>query len=475
MAEPNFLPGQKAECSRCGNEVTLFPHPEHGSVWVHTAPGKVTKHEIRNISYDPDNLIKPEESKAFVDRLANLAAKRQIPGRGKSNKKEKPPAPEVEPHSPSAYGVRTTANCKLCHNPIQVINHPDTGERVWVHKNGPVHPEPIVEAHTTVRAAKLTDEEKALLKPGKVGKPVGNPQTGEVVIPGSPGKNRWDPAQGQVVQVTPGREAETVQTDPAYIDAEGNITSRREAELSKASRVDRSVMLKGEKHLETDHPWIAEDSLHPDKQNIETIVHPTTGRLIRKNLENVPRGDLFTTTGASTEAGLTEIPVRSTDWKTTGERATVDVQIKKRLQGYIDLANWHKEKFDPKDQYEYQVYSEKPELGEPKIGVRRRLKYCQKCAPVTLQDGSIPHGQTDPTLPRVPNAGQSFVRPEPKELPPATALQSKIRNGKVTTWRNNNVVGTHLIRAVQGAMKEEIAQTGNAKQDGFNLGSGEGR
>jgi hypothetical protein len=294
-------------------------------------------------------------------------------------------------------------------------------------------------------------------------------------MPGKAPTRKWNPATGQVEEVAPGRESETVQGDADYIDASGNIVPKREAELSKASRTDRGVMLKGEKHLEEDHPWIAEDSLHPDKQNIETIVHPETGRLIRKNLEAAPRGDLFTTTGASQNAGITEIPVRATDWKSTGAKATVDVQLKKRMQGYIDLANWHKGEYDTKDQFEYEVYSEKPEIGEPKIGVRRRLKYCQKCAPVVLQNGSIPHAETDPTLPRIPNPGQSFVRPEPKELLPATPLRSKIQNGRVVTWRRTDIIGTQLINAVKSAAKEEIAQTGNAKQDGFNLGSGEGR
>jgi hypothetical protein len=472
MTEPNFLPGQKADCDKCGTEVTLYPHPEHGAVWRHTAPGKVTKHPIRGIEYDPDALISKENSDEFVGNLVKLAASR---GQGRSKVKEEVVAPEVEPHAPSDYSVRATGNCKICRNTATTVVHPETKTPVWVHDKGPVHPEPIRIAHTTVRAPKLTDEEKGLIKQVNIGKPVGDPNTGEVVIPGTTGRHRWDPTRGEVVQVTPGRETETVQSDADYIDAQGNITSRREATLSKASRVDRGVILKGEAHLEKDHPWIAEDSLHPDKQNIETIIHPETGRLIRKNLEAAPRGDLFTTTGAAENAGITEIPVRTTEWKSSGARATVDVQLKKRMQSYIDLAHWHKSTFDKNDQFEYHVYAERPEVGEPKIGVRRRLKYCEKCAPVLLQNGSIPHANTDPSLPRVPNPGQSFVRPEPKELLPATALQSKIRNGKVTTWRNNNVVGTHLIRAVQGAMKQEIAQTGSAKQDGFNLGSGEGK
>ena len=475
MPEQQFLPGQKAECGKCGGKVTLFPK----TGWAHTGGGATT-HEIRGVSYDPDELIKPEESAKFIDNLIRVAKIRNPSGQPRAKKV----IPAVEPHSPSKYGVKTTANCKVCHTLIKTVLN-DKGERVWTHTSGPQHEDVITESPTSVRAARKTDEEKALLKPGKVGKIKGNPVTGEVTIPGKPAKGKWDPEKGEVAIVDEGRPAETVQGDADYIDAEGNLTSRREAELSKASRTDQGVILKGEKHLEEDHPWIAEDSLHPDKQNIDSVVNSTTGRIIRKALDAAPRGDLFATDGASTEAGLTEIPVRSTTWKTGGsgvtKRGTVaaDVQVKKRLQGYVDLARWHKENFDKNDKYEYQVYTENTERGasaEPKIGIRRRLKYCNKCAPVLLQDGSIPHANTDPRLPRVQNSGQSFVRPEPKELPAGTKAQVRTTSaGNPSVRLRTGTVGYQLVRAVQGQMKEEIAQTGSAKQDGFATGSGEGR
>jgi hypothetical protein len=479
MAEEQFLPGQKADCSKCGGQVTLFP--KHG--WVHT-DGTTAKHPIRGVSYDPDDLITPEDSANFIDRLIKTANARKVPGRSRAKKAERV-IPTVDPHSPSKYGVRTTANCKVCHTLIKTVAHPETGERVWVHTTGPKHEEAITESPTSVRAAQKTDEEKALLKPGKVGKPKGDSVTGEITIPGRPAKGKWDPAKGEVAIVDEGREAETVQGDPDYIDAEGRLTSRREAELSKASRVDRNVILKGEKHLEDDHPWIGEDSLHPEKQNIDTIVHPTTGRIIRANLEAAPRGDIFTTSGTSLNADPTQIPVRETAWKTGGsavtKRGTVaaDIQVKKRLKSYIDLAHWHKSTFDKDDKYEYQVYTDQGvggDLAEPRIGVRRRLKYCNKCAPVLLQDGSIPHANTDPRLPRVQNSGQSFVRPEPKDLPEGTKPWVRtLPSGKISVGVHPNAVGIQLIRGAKSAMKEEIAQTGNAKLDGFTQGSGEGK
>lgn len=481
MAQPEFLPGQKAECGKCGQEVTLFPGQ---SGWVHR-PGAVAKHTVKTISYDDEDLIKPEDSKAFVDRLVKAAAARATSPEAKAQREKDEAVPIEEPISVAESSVRANANCKVCGNPIEVILHPKTNQRVWVHKGGPVHSRPIVVAKTTIRTPVKTDEEKALIKGGKVGKPTGNPVTGEVTLPGRPARGTWDPETGTVVQKVAPREAEVVDSDPDYIDANGKLTSKRDATLSKASRADRGVILRGEKHLEEDHPWIAEDSLHPGKQNIETVVHPTTGRILRKNLDQVPKGNLFETSGTSTEAELTEIPVRATTWKTGGSalnkqgKIAADTMVKKRLQGYVDLARWHKEKFDPNNKYEYQVYTQKADdvVGSsPMIGVRRRVKYCNKCAPVLLQDGSIPHANTDPAAPRVQNPGQSFIRPEPKELPEGTAPWTRtLPSGKVSVGRHPNVVGTHLIRAVQGAMKQEIAETGNAKLDGFNLGSGEAR
>lgn len=472
MSAPVTLPGQKAECGKCGYEITFMPHGE----WQHTdSKAKTLNHQIRTAHYDVDDPIKPAESAAFLKRLETAAKARSLPGRSKV-KKEKPAPPAEEPYSPADYGVRTTANCKTCHNPIIVVKHHETGERVWNHVGGPVHEGVFKEAHTTLRTAKKTDEEIEALKYEPVGKPKGDPVTGEVTIPERKPRTRWDFVNAEVEEVRPGREGEILQSDPNYIDAEGNITSREAATLSKASRVERGVILKGQQHLEKDHPWIAEDSLHPDKQNIDTVVHPVTGAIIRKNLEAAPRGDIFSTTGAAKGAGPTEIPVRKTNWKSSGGRATVDIQVKKRLQGYVDRARWHKETFDPQDRYEYNVYSETPEIGEPKIGVRRRVKYCNKCAPVLLQDGSIPHAQTDPSLPRIQNAGQSFVRPEPKELPEGSAPWVRtLPSGKVSVGRHPDNVGTKLIRADVSQMKEEIAQTGSAKLDGFNLGSGEGK
>lgn len=451
MTEPNFLPGQKADCGRCGTEVTLYPHPEHGVIWKHSAPGQRHTHPIRSIEYDPDDLLSKEKSDEFVGGLVKLA---KLRGQGRS--KVEIVAPEVEPHAPSDYSVRATGRCKICRNPVTTILHPETNTPVWSHDKGPVHPEPINIAHTTVRAPKLSDDERSLIKPVNVGKPVGNPVTGEVVIPGSSGRHRWDPTKGEVVQVSPGRESETVQADADYIDADGKLTSKREATLSKLSRVDRGVILKGEAHLEKDHPWIAEDDVDPNNQNINKVIHPETGRILQRNLEEAPRGDIFSSVSG-------EVPARETPWKSSGPRATVDIQIGKRLTDYIDRARWHKETFDKNDQFEYHVYTERPEIGAARIAVRRRLKYCQKCAPVLLQNGSIPHANTDPTLPRIPNPGQSFVRPEPKELPEGTRPWTRtLPSGKISVGRHPNATSTPIIRGLEARVKS------------FQTGSGEG-
>jgi hypothetical protein len=68
------------------------------------------------------------------------------------------------------------------------------------------------------------------------------------------------------------------------------------------------------------------------------------------------------------------------------------------------------------------------------------------------------------------------VRPEPKDLPEGTKPWVRtLPSGKISVGVNPNAVGIQLIRGAKSAMKEEIAQTGNAKLDGFTQGSGEGR
>ena len=471
MAKPKFLPGHKANCGKCGIEITLFPGKNGANTWVHTGASRAPlRHPIKFIDYDPDEIKKftKKDSDDFIANLIHLAEIRHITGRGEDNKKEVEVPPAEDPHSPTDVSARTTANCKICHKGITAVPHPETGTVVWKHNSGPVHSAVIIPSKTTIRAPKLTDEEKELVKQKKIGPATGDPVSGEITIPARAPKHKWNPLTGQVEEVVPGREEETIQGDADYIDAEGKLTSKKEAEFSKASRADQGIILKGEKHLETDHPWIAEDDLDPNNQNINNIIHPVTGKIIRSALAAAPRGNIF-----ETEPG--EIPVRETPWKTTGERATVDVQTNKRLIDYIDRARWHKETFDPNDQFEYQVKAERPEIGAPSIIVRRRLKYCQKCAPVVLQDGSIPHANTDPSLPRIANPGQSFVRPEPKELPQGSKPWARtLPNGRITITRHPNATSTPVIRAMEARVRE-ITQTGNPKQDGFNLGSTEGK
>jgi hypothetical protein len=423
MAEPTFLPGQKAECSRCGTEVTLWPNGD----WTHTAPGKKQIHEIKHIEYDEANLIKPEDSLAFIQKQEKLKQMRTIPGQPRV-KKEKPAPPAEEPKSPSPYGVRTTANCKVCHKGIKVINHPETGERVWVHNEGPQHAETIVESKSTLKAAAKTDEEKALLKGGKVGKPSGDAATGLITVPGKPGKYKWDPDKGEVTQVEPGRETEVLQGDPDYISATGELTSKREAAISKEDRADRGIRLKGEKHLDEEHPWSDESSIVPPEQR--------------------------------------QIPVRASDWKKNpnNTRASVDVMLGKVRNFWTDIAHWHKEKFDTKDQYEYRVYAEQPEIGEPRAGIERRLKYCPKCSPVVLEDGSLPNGTTDPSARRLPNPKQKFTRGEVQELPQGTKPWARtLPSGRITVGRQPNAKSTPVIRGLETRLK------------GFFTGQGEGK
>lgn len=467
MAEPNFLPGQKAECNRCGEEVTLF----RDGNWRHTKPASAQKHEIKYIDYDENNLITPEKSAEFVIRAEMLAKMRTIPGQTKAKKEKEapPPPPEVEPHSPTDFGLRTTSTCKKCRKAI-IVDQNDKGERVWVHKSGPQHVEPIVFVNSNLRPAKRSAKQKELIVADRkpIGKPKGDPKSGIVTIPGKPGKWRWDATIGDAVQVKEGREEEKIPSDPDYISATGEITSKQEAALSKETEVERGVRLTGEKHLEEDHPWIAETSLDPDKQNIDSMFDVATGKINKSKLADLPKGDILETTGVEENAGITQIPAREASWKSKTGRVIMDRQVMKRFKAWVDAARWHKSEYDKAGRYEYEVYVDKPasSVKEPRIGIRRRLKYCDKCAPVVLQDGSIPHELTDPTLPRMANPNQRFVRPEVQELPQGTKPKVEVTKAGNFTVRplHTNSSGYKLVSAIKSA---------RTKSEHFEQGRGE--
>jgi hypothetical protein len=503
MGSFNFRPGQKAECGKCGLEVTLFP--DNG--WKHTGKGKTNQtHDIKKIELRPmldeqgkmvrdDNgsprpsLISHQESTAFLKRLEDNKLRRTILGVAPPAPKEPPVIPEKEPFAESKYYVGTTANCRQCHKRVITIKDEATGKNIWIHKSGPAHVEPIDNdriPYTTLKNAVKTAQQKKELEKRPVGPIVADPKTGKVTIPERRAPRKWNVETAQVDVLGEDRPAEVLQSDPAYIDASGKITSKNAAAFSKASPVQQGEILKGIKHIEEDHPWIQETSLIPEEQSTEAVMDEK-GNIDKDKLAEVPKGDIFGTAGAPKfdintgtfkKANAFQIPIRDSSWKQTekGKGQGIDYQLRKRIQAFVDLAHEHKEKFDTQDKYEYEVYStsgaDVRKGAEPYIGVRRRLKYCSKCSPTILEDGTIPTGTTDPTARQLPNPKRKFFRPDLISLAPRTKpMVRTLPSGKVSVTDHPDVQGTVLKRVFRGMMKDAI----KTRQEGFDAGKTEGK
>ena len=430
------LPGSVGTCGKCGKKVTLFD-----TGWSHTQNKSSDTHlrgvEV-NVDSDPEltGSITPEKSKSFL-RNVKAAATRRAAYKAK-NVPEIPP--ETEPEAISTRPLGTFAHCSntKCHKAIIVVQHPtDPTKLIWVHKSGPVHAAPIEDAKipkTTIKLRPKTDEEREALKRTNIGPTTIDPSSGEVTIPRRKPKVKFDRSARELLELAPERPEEKLETDPDYVtaegkiastgftDAEGNITkfpndstigdrlnAQTVASLTKAKRggMVQSLILGGIKHLEEDHPW--EDIIKPEK-----------------------------------------VDTRQSDWKGQGGRG-VDSLFAKRIPELTDIAHFLRQKLDPSHEYEYEVHTTN-QLNNRTIGLRRRLKYCTKCSPTVLEDGSIPNARSGNRR-QIQNPNQTVHRPDVKELPQGTKPEVRVgKYGLMTTRTRADSRGGKAISGLKRLM-----------------------
>jgi hypothetical protein len=280
-------------------------------------------------------------------------------------------------------------------------------------------------------------------------------RTGVLTFPAAPAveRKRGDSA-GEILQ--PAQEKSTEKLAPgwkSYITPEGTPTTdwNESVEAQRMPKSDRDVRAKGAKHLEKDHPWVtASDPLDPNSHDVE--------------------GPVFT--------GL---PAASVTASSTGKQTIWYTRLK---QMATNLAHWHKSQFDPGDEYEYQVHQARPinsslVLSQKEINqvspyiVRRRARYCEKCAPTEpVMIGKSKHwygpAQTmfkSMTGRLKTNSKQAFVRPEPTELDPPSPLWEH-RPGEFT--RHPDIASTPVLNQLDKLM----TQAENTRVNAFFEGSG---
>jgi hypothetical protein len=259
---------------------------------------------------------------------------------------------------------------------------------------------------------------------------------------------------GEVLQ--PGQEKSKEKLAPGwkgYVTPAGEATSdwSESVEAANMPKADRDVRAKGAKHLEKDHPWVTtSDPMDPNSDDVEGAV-------------------------------FTGLPSASVTASSSGKQTIWYDRLK---QMATNLAHWHKSQFDPGDEYEYQVHQNRPTntnaiLNQREIDqtspfiVRRRLRYCEKCAPTEpVMIGKSKHwygpAQTmfkSMTGRLKANSKQQFVRPEPTALDPESAPWQK-RPGEFT--RHPGLASTPLLNSLDSLMKT-AEQT---RVDAFLEGSG---
>jgi hypothetical protein len=278
-------------------------------------------------------------------------------------------------------------------------------------------------------------------------------RTGVLTFPAAPAveRKRGDSA-GEILQ--PAQEKSTEKLAPgwkSYITPEGTHTTdwNESVEAQRMPKSDRDVRAKGAKHLEKDHPWVkTNDPLDPSSPDVEGAV-------------------------------FTGLPAASVTASSTGKQTIWYSRLK---QMATDLAHWHKKQFDPGDEYEYQVHQARPinsslVLSQKEINqvspyiVRRRARYCEKCAPTEpVMIGKSKHwygpAQTmfkSMTGRLKANPKQAFVRPEPTELDPPTRMQD---NGKGTPIRDSRYASTPVLNQLDNLMTQAENTRANAFAEG---------
>jgi hypothetical protein len=246
----------------------------------------------------------------------------------------------------------------------------------------------------------------------------------------------------------------------SYIRPDGTQTQNWEesVEAQRMPKSDRDVRAKGAKHLEKDHPWVTTNSFDPDDQNEQ-------------------EGPVFSKIKpAPTRAG-------------TGKQTVLWGALK---QMATNIAHYHKKTFDPSDEYEYQVYQERPQSNKLVLtskelkhntswGVRRRLRYCEKCAPVEAtismdRAGKFPankhwYGPKQTIMASITgrygkNPKQQFVRPEPTELDPESPMHY---NGRGEPQVAQGLASTPVIQGLRDMTDAAIQTKWSSFQKGASL------
>ena len=239
----------------------------------------------------------------------------------------------------------------------------------------------------------------------------------------------------------------------SYVRPDGTATQNWEesVEAQRMPKADRDVRAKGAKHLEKDHPWVTTSTFDPEDQ--KQVEGPVFGKIAP----------------APTRDG-------------TGKQTVLWGALK---QMATNLAHWHKSEFDQGDEYEYEVHQETPQnrslvLSPSEIKnktswqVRRRLRYCEKCAPTVPHTGSGKnshwYGPKQSIFKSITgrygkNPKQLFVRPEPSELDPESPMNY---NGRGEAQPAPGLASTPVI----AGLKEHMNANVQTRIDSFINGTG---